>query len=420
MIERVMVRHTGEPPSERADERHNSRWATTFLLIHAFALLLLLYGCGADPRQQRQIPPLPTASDSSQIEAALRMLTLAINQSSPASAYAKRATLYLSINRPKEALEDIDEAISRNNTEGTYYLIRAQVLRTLKLPDKALDNAQRAEILGADTPELYTLLADIWQQRNQFAKARLYLAKALQMAPYDGEAYFFNGLITAKQGDTSQALALYQQSLKLKPRYLETYNQLAAVYRSLGDLGAALTYNEQAIRYFPSNPRLTFGRGMIYQAGGRLDSALICYKQTVRLEPTYYQANFQAGLILQRWKAYTQALANFNRVQQLNPQFPRIDTYIGQCQEQLGLYEEAVASYTKSARQNPADQQAVAGMWRAQRRMYSPNRYNSVLLPDESGSTGATEQPIAPVDTRMDIPTIQPRNRITIKPDSIK
>lgn len=384
------------------------------------SLMMAFVGCGADPRQQTRIPPLPTASDSVRTEAALNALTRAINQSSPASAYAKRATLYLSINRPKEALSDIDEAIGRNNTEGSYFLIRAQVLRALKLPQKALDNAQRAEILGADTPELYILLADVWQQKNQFAKARLYLAKALQMAPYDGEAFFFNGLITARQGDTTQAIALYQQSLKLKPRYLETYNQLAAVYRSLGDLGSALAYNGQAIRYFPNDARLIFGRGMIYQAGGRLDSALTFYQQTVRLDPTYYQANFQAGLVLQRWKAYTQALTNFSRVQQLNPQFPRIDTYIGQCQEQLGMYAEAVASYTKSTRQNPADQQAVAGIWRSQRRMYSPNRYNSVLLPDKSGASSPIEPAATPTDTRMEIPTIQPRNQLSTKPDSTR
>lgn len=388
--------------------------------IFSVALIMAFVGCGADPRQQTRIPPLPTASDSARTTAALNALTRAINQSSPASAYAKRATLYLSINRPKEALSDIDEAIGRNNTEGSYFLIRAQVLRALKLPQRALDNAQRAEILGADTPELYTLLADVWQQKNQFAKARLYLAKALQMAPYDGEAYFFNGLITARQGDTTQALALYQQSLKLKPRYLETYNQLAAVYRSLGDLGSALAYNGQAILYFPDDPQLTFGRGMIYQAGGRLDSALTFYQQTVRLDPQYYQANFQAGLVLQRWRAYTQALTNFSRVQQLNPQFPRIDTYIGQCHEQLGQYEQAVASYTKSTQQNPGDQQAVAGIWRSQRRMYSPNRYNSVLLPDESGATGPTDPAATPTDTRMEIPTIQPRNQLSTKPDSTK
>lgn len=387
-------------------------------LAYVFIFSLLLFSCGTDPRQQTRIPPLPSANDSLRTEAALQALTRAINQSSPASAYAKRARLYLEMGRLKEALADIDEAIGRNNTDGTYFLIRARVLQGLKQPQKALDNAQRAEILGADSPELYILMADVWQQRNQFAKARLYLAKALQMAPYDGEAYFFNGLITAKQGDTSQALALYQQSLKLKPRYLETYNQLSSIYRSLGDLGSALTYNEQAIRYFPEDARLTYGRGLIYHAGGRLDSALTFYRHTVQIDPTYYQANFQAGLILQRYRAYSQALANYSRVQQLNPQFPRIHTYIGFCQEQLGMYEQAVASYTQSARLNPADGQAVAGMWRAQRRMYNPNPYNSVLLPDEDGKSAASEPNAAPV--QMEIQTIKPRTQLSTPGDSTR
>lgn len=391
--------------------------------VTLYILLLLgcslLTSCGTDPRQKAHIPPLPIGSDSSRTEAALRALTRAINQSSPASAYAKRAALYIEGGRLREALADIDEAISRNGTNGDYFLIRAQVLRALKQPQKALENAQRAEILGADSPELYTLLADVWQQQNQFAKARLYLAKALQMAPYDGEAYFFNGLITARQGDTAQAIALYQQSLKLKPRYLETYNQLSSIYRSLGDLKTALVYNEQAIRYFPNDARLTFGRGMIYQAGGRSDSALASYRQTVQLDPSFYRANFQAGLILQRWRAYNQALANYNRVQQLNPQFPRIHTYIGFCQEQMGHYQEAIDSYSQSARLNPYDGQAVAGITRAQRRLYNPYRNNSVLLPDESGAA-VPEQPTAPTDNRLEIPTLQPRTQLSTRRDSTR
>ncbi len=387
-------------------------------LFIPFTLSLFITSCGTDTRQQTRIPPLPIGSDSAQTEAALQALTRAINQSSAPSAYAKRASVHLDMGRTKEALSDIDEAISRNNTDGNYFLIRAQVLRVLKLPQKALENAQRAEILGADSPELYTLLADVWQQNNQFAKARLYLAKALQMAPYDGEAYFFNGLITARQGDTTQALALYQQSLKLKPRYLETYNQLASVYRSLGNMGAALSYNEQAIRYFPNNPRLTFGRGMIYQSAGRLDSALTSYQETVKLDPTYYQANFQAGLILQRWRAYTQALTNFNRVLQLNAKFPRIHTYIGFCQEQLGQYEGAIASYTQSTQLDANDGQAYAGMARAQRRLYNPYRYNTVGLPDEAAAVSTTGSP--PTDTRVDIPTIQPRTQLSTRRDSTK
>ncbi|MBC8152377.1 MAG: tetratricopeptide repeat protein [Bacteroidetes bacterium] len=376
----------------------------------ALLLLATLVGCGTSDRQQAGIPALPQANDSIRTQAALVALTRAINQASPASAYAKRAALYLSAGRVKEALADIDEAISRNSNAGTYFLTKAAVLRALNQPDKALEVAQRAEILGVDTPELYTLLGDLLQQQSQFGKARLYVAKALQMAPYDGEAYFFNGLMAAKLGDTTQALALYQTSLRLKPRYLPTYQQLASVHRSLGNLGAAMTYNEQAVRYFPDNAQLQYSRGLIYQTAGKLDSALTAYQQATRLKPDLYQAVFQTGLIYQKVRAYPLALSSFQRVQQLQPQFPRIDFFIGSALEQSGQWEPAIAAYAKAMQLDPADQQAYYGYWRAQKRQSAP-AYGSYSGPGPGD--GYAPAPTGRVlDTsRIRISTIQPRTR---------
>ena len=337
-------------------------------LIYSFTLSLVLLSCGSDNRQTARIPDFPKPGDSSRTEGALRALTVAINQSSPASAYAKRAVILLAMGRGDDALSDINEAIGRDDNAGTYYLTRARILRALQQPGKALENAQRAEILGVDTPELYTLQGDLLQQQGEFDKARLYVAKALQMAPYDGEAHFFNGLMAAKQGDTVGALALY-------------------------------------------HARLHYGRGLIYHRAGELDSAMACYQQTVKLQPTYYPAYFQTGLIHQKYRNYYPALTNYQRVQQLRPQFPRIATYLGYCYEQMGQYEQAVAAYTKAASQNAADRQAAAGLWRSQRRM---SAQNSLFLPDTPAEPAVPARNRIVLDTtRVPILAIQPKSRVT-------
>lgn len=388
--------------------------------LHILILLLLatLASCQTDERQQAQIPALPQANDSARTEAALQALTRAIGQASPASAYAKRALLYLSAGRINEALEDIDEAISRNDNVGAYFLTKAAVLRALNQPAKALEVAQRAEILGVDTPELYTLLGDLLQQQNQFAKARLYIARALQMAPYDGEAYFFNGLMAAKQGDTAQALTLYEASLRLKPRYLPTYQQLTAVYRSLGNLDAAMAYNEQATRYFPDNAQLQYNRGLIYQTTGKLDSALVAYQQAIRLQPNLARAEFQRGLIYQKVRNYPLALASYQRLKELQPQFPRIDFYIATALEQTGQWALAVEAYAKAMQIDPSDQQATYGYWRAQKRQYAP-AYGTYLPTQETADAPAVRT--GPVlDTgRIRIITIQPKTRLPTRTDSL-
>ncbi len=389
-------------------------------------VVAILASCSSGDRRLSRIPPLPQASDSAQTANTLRALDRAINQSASATAYAKRAVLLLAMGRTADAQADIDEAISRNNSTGFFFLVRAQVMRALNKPDRAFDDAQRAEILGIDSPELYTLMGDVLQQQTQFPKAQLYVAKALQMAPYDGEAHFYSGLMAAKQGDTTRALAQYQQALQLKPRFLPTYNQLTAIYRSLGDLNTALAYNQKAMQYFPINAELLFQRGMIYQYAGRADSALIAYQQTVKLEPNYVQAYFQAGLIFDRFRNYGAALLNFEQVQKRKPNFPRIDFYVGHGAEMTYQWDRATAQYTTALQKNPSDPAAQVGLWRVQRRLQQATAsYNDYLLNPKAPETGLLQAPIdrTPVGRTLDtnrirIAPIQPRTRIQSANDS--
>lgn len=329
--------------------------------------------------------------------------------------------LLLSMGRTADAQADIDEAISRNNSTGFFFLVRAQVMRTLNQPVRAFDDAQRAEILGINSPELFTLMGDVLQQQAQFPKAQLYVAKALQMAPYDGEAHFYSGLMAAEQGDTTRALAQYQQALQLKPRFLPTYNQLTAVYRSLGDLNTALVYNEKAMQYFPVNAELLFQRGMIYQYAGRADSALIAYQRTVTLQPNYVEAYFQAGLIFDRFRNYGVSLANFEQVQKRKPTFPRIDFYVGHGAEMTYQWDRALAQYTIALQKDPTDPSAQAGLWRVQRhQQQATDSYNDYLLSPTSPETGLLPAPGGrTLDTsRIRIAPIQPRTRIHSMNDS--
>jgi tetratricopeptide (TPR) repeat protein len=386
----------------------------------------LLAACSSGDRRLSRIPPLPQVADSASAQNTLRALDRAISRSSSATAYAKRAVLLLSMGRVSDALEDINEAISRNNNAGFFFMVRAQVLRAQGKADKAFDDAQRAEILGINSPELYTLMGDLLQQQTQFPKARLYVAKALQMAPYDGEAHFYNGLMNAKQGDTVRALADYQQALTLKPRFLPTYNQLTAVYRSLGDLNTALSYNSTAMQYFPVNAELIFQRGMIYQSAGRADSALFAYQKTVKLDPNYAQAYFQAGLIFDRFRKYQLALENYEQVLKRNPTYPRIDYYVGHGLEMTYQLDRALAHYTSMLQKNPTDQEAQYGLWRVQKRQQMAAGYNTYLIPETEAATGLLpEAPRTPggrtLDTsRFRVAPIQPRTRIQSMGDSIK
>ena len=200
-----------------------------------------LWGCSNDTHQITRIPPLPSDDATKRIRVGIDYLTNVIRRA-PRSAvnYHKRAELYVALRDYDRALEDIEQALDISPSNGLFLLTHARILRQLKKYDEALASARRAEVLQQDTPELYVLLGDLTQQKRQFRQARLYLAKALQMAPYDGEAYFYTGLLDARQGDTLSGIALMQRALDLKPRFLPAYVELTSIHTRLRDFCSGL------------------------------------------------------------------------------------------------------------------------------------------------------------------------------------
>ncbi|WP_234734101.1 tetratricopeptide repeat protein [Tellurirhabdus bombi] len=378
----------------------------------------ILWGCGEDDRRQARIPTVPQNSAEIRNQKALEALTRAINQSAPASAYARRAALYLENGRLDEALADINEALDADDDVGRYYLIRAKILRGQRKIAQALESAQRAEGLGIETPDLYIVMGDLFQENRQFEQARLYLAKVLQMAPYEGEAFYFNGLIAAKYGDTTRALAYYERALALKPRYLDTYSQLTSIYTAQGNYETALVYNKRALAYFPKNAQLFYGRGLTFQRAYRPDSAYQYYQQAIRLQPNLYQAHFQAGQICLRWRAFGQAVRHFEEVQNVKADFPRIRYFLATALEYNNQLDQALALYAKEQAANPGDWQARSGAWRVQRKLagtYNVAPAGEVALDDEPARPGSVLD-----TTRVKIMTIKPRSRFGELGDSTR
>ncbi|GAB3901638.1 hypothetical protein GCM10028803_26670 [Larkinella knui] len=370
--------------------------------------LCLLMGCSDDDHRQSRIPAVPQNSADTRNQAALEALTRAINQSGPASAYAKRAAVYMDLGKTDEALADINEALEKENNEGRYHFVKAQILRKRKAYDEGLESALRAEGLGVNTPELYIVVGDLLQQEKQLDRARFYLVKALQMAPYEGEAFYLNGLVAAQSGDTTRAIAYYKRALTLKPRFLEPYVQLSIIHSVRGDYATAIAYNKRGTGYFPNDPGLLYALGHIYQQTAAPDSAYFFYQKVLQLEPTMVQAQFQSGLVMMKLRNMAQALHHFDQVVKQAPEFPRIHYYMGQCYEQFREWEQATRQYALAMQANAADQQAYYGYWRVQKR----KMYGDVAdIPYDDRPVQPTRPGQILDTTRVRVMMIQPRSR---------
>lgn len=356
----------------------------------SFCFFATLFGsCINESKRGITIPPVPEVTEKARRDAAIAFLTDAIDAAPNSSEnYYKRSLLLLENEKIKEALEDINNAISIKPNIGNYFQAKALILRASGEPRLALEAASKAEVLNIESPELFTLLGDLYQQLRQFGTARSYLRKALQISPNNGETYFYQGEIAAKTADTVTALALYQQTLGLKPSFLPAYLKLIQVHTNLKQYDMALLYSHEALKYHPKSASLYFQRGNTYQRAWKFDSAVHCYGKAILLDSNFVDASFSAGIIYFKTRSFKLALPYFERTFRHNPKYPDARYYVAQCLEYTGEYEKAEEYYNQMLAENNQDYRALGGVSRAQRKQlygeYIPNfdlKYDTAAFP---------------------------------------
>lgn len=401
-------------------------------LNYCFLLLLsiLLFACGQGNRERSKIPPTPFQTESIQNIASLDALTNAIrNSPSVAENYYKRAIILEKMGDLKKALEDINRADRLKQNTGKYLYVKALILRDQKEFRDAFAFAQSAEILNVDTPELYTLLGDLSIQRNDLVKAEQYLAKSLQIAPYDGETYFYQGSLAAKKGDTALAILKINQAIDMKPLFKLGYTKLTDILKNRRMYDSALAVNKSAIAQFPKNPDFYIDRGMVYSKFGRLDSALVYYDKAFAIDNRRVETLLYSASIYFRWKNYSKALEYYEKVLDANPDTPNINYLTALTLEQLGSFTKAEEFLKAAVEKDPNDTQAVIALNRVSGHINSALGVYTAPLPLPVPVKKQTipvakpvyEEPKKLLDTsRIKINIIAPRKRVNIKTDSTR
>ena len=390
------------------------------ILLCLPALLIALGACQSDARQSTRIPPVPSSQvrNNWQNDALAAVSDLIARKIDLNNNYFLRARIYYDQEKYQQAETDVNQAISLKENIGEYYLLRGKVKRELGKTDQALEDAQRAEVLQQDLPELYVLLADLMQEKKQYRDSQRYLTTAMQMAPYEANAFHVKGMLLSKMGDTTAALTSLQHAMVLNPRILRTYQQISLLYRRLGNNDLALKFNLLALKRYPNNATLQLERGEIYQNKYQLDSAVQCFGLATQLDSSLVRAHFLKGNIYLKWKSYYAAIGAFENVLRYQENFPEASYLTGLCYERLGNDDKAAEYYTLEISGNPNDALAADGIARIQNRKM--RKYDPAGLFTSRKEIKAPRLP-APrtLDTsRIKITTIQPRRAMNLGRDT--
>lgn len=361
------------------------------------------------------IPPLPTDVEFAKHNSAIKILSDEIlKNSSNDENFYKRAKIYFELNNLENSNSDINEALAINTNDGRFRLLKSEILRAVGKFQKALEEAKVAEILGLKTPEVYTILGDLSLKTNQITDAKKYLDFAKQIAPFNGEVYYYTALFNIKKGDTTAAINNYNLAKQYKPRFVNTYKRLSEIYNNQGNTQLAIEMIADLAKLYPNDAENCSILAKIYKKRGRADSALLYYKKAILLKPSLYQVSYDAGMHSLKNNYFEDALKFFENTYKYAPKTAFINTSLGLCYENLGNNNKAYEYYTIAFAVNRSDYKAIEGIKRLEAEILnipSPVNYTqnySQTIPKKTN-----------IDTnRIRLIEIQPKKMSSTKRDS--
>jgi tetratricopeptide (TPR) repeat protein len=347
--------------------------------------------------------------------AAISMLSEEINKnSSNHELYYKRAKIYFELNELKKSAEDINDALSIFANEAKYRLLKSEILREQGNFKLAYEEAKLGEILGLKTPEIYTLLGDLSLKNNIIPDSKKYLNYALEIAPNNGEVYYYFALLKTKLGDTTAAINNLNLAKQFKPKFINTYKRLSEIYANQGNTDLAKDITFELAKQYPNDAENCTILAKIYQRRSNIDSALIFYNKALQIKPNLYQASYDAGYMCLKNGYYLDALKFFESTYKYAPKTPFINTSLGMCYENIGDKEKALDYYTIAFAVNNRDFKAIEGIKRLEEpQLYYTDTQETIL------QKKYTNTPNVKVDTtRIRLTEIQPKKISIQKRDS--
>jgi Flp pilus assembly protein TadD len=148
-----------------------------------------------------------------------------------------------------------------------------------------------------------------------------------------------------QQGQTDQAIQLYQTFLKLQPSDTAIWCNLGAALRKQKHYQSAVNCYRRALEIQPNDPTALGNLANALKDLHRLDEAIAIHQQVVTQKPNDVQALMNYACALREDGQFAEALAQLNHAQTIEPKSAGIEWERAQNLLYLGRYSEGWKAY---------------------------------------------------------------------------
>ena len=222
---------------------------------------------------------------------------LAGNPTNLAAMQAK-ASIFASTKDTTAFFKVVDD-IKRAYPDKPYgYFLAGEYFLSQKTYDKARDELKTAMDKAAGNSQITQELTKAYVGAGQSEDAVVWLEGVAKARPTDALIPYLIGEVRIGQGKFPEAIAAFQQSLKLDPKHKDTYNKLAQEYIRQRNFDAAVKIIQQGLEAIPNDDDLQFNLASTYESAGRFPDAIEIYEKLLKKNPrNVLAANNLAALL---------------------------------------------------------------------------------------------------------------------------
>jgi protein O-mannosyl-transferase len=310
--------------------------------VPATAAGLAIVGCMALTRAQ-----LPHWQNSERL---FRRM-LAVNDANYMAHY-NLGNLYSRQDKLTEAMQQYEAALRAEPNYAEAQNNLGTVLLCLRRFDEAVEHHLAAVRIRPEF--LYVLnLANAYADAGKTTEAIAQYQQALKLNANSSAAHHNLGVVLQEHGRTQEAAAEFRIALQLQPDYESAEYNLANRLADAGQLDEAIAHYQAALRLDPTRAESYNGMGICYAMQGKLPEAERQFREAIRLNPEFEGAQSNLANALGAQDKLAEAITHYEKALQLAPKDFQTHYNFGLTLMRHGRRVEAKAQFTEALRLHP-------------------------------------------------------------------
>jgi predicted O-linked N-acetylglucosamine transferase (SPINDLY family) len=184
----------------------------------------------------------------------------------------------------------------------------------------------------------------------------------LRLEPDYVPALYLRSVLERSVGDIAGARDRLHAALAVSPRFVEARAALADVEVTLGNAEAAASVARKGLESDGDSPLLWRALGHAALAEQDAGGAITAFSRAVDLEPTHAETHYNHGVALQMARRTSEAARAYQRALALQPGFVSAEFNLGVVFDQQGQGDAAIAVYSNVLKRAPAHARAYKAL----------------------------------------------------------